>query len=81
MISCLSIQLDLQINLLWKYYDFREGCRKEAKMKFHLEQTINADMASFVQEQLLDISIVYQLLVNTRSEDRWHRHVKDICEK
>ena len=31
-------------------------------MMFHLKKTVNADMASLVQEQLLDISIVYQLL-------------------
>ena len=34
----------------------------------HLNQTINANMASFVQEQLLNISIVYQLLEYTKFE-------------
>ena len=38
--------------------------------RFNLNKTINADMASLVQEQLLNISIVYQHLENTESEDR-----------
>ena len=38
-------------------------------MMFHLKKTVNADMASLVQEQLLDISIVYQLLGKAKSED------------
>ena len=38
--------------------------------RFNLNKTINADMASLVQEQLLNISIFYQHLENTESEDR-----------
>ena len=38
--------------------------------RFNLNKTINADMASLVQEQLLNISIVYQHLENAESEDR-----------
>ena len=38
--------------------------------RFNLNKAINADMASLVQEQLLNISIVYQHLENTESEDR-----------
>ena len=45
--------------------------------RFNLNKTINADMASLVQEQLLNISIVYQHLENTESEDRfWQTFLK-----
>ena len=51
---------------------------------FHLKQTIDANMASFMQEQLFDISSVYQLLQCTKFEDHSTLRrliVKDICEK